>query len=131
MSRSTSSLTWKPANRLSPTSSNAGPAASHTGQASQLGSPGPGQLQRPEWLQYGTPAGRAPPRTLGNETDDAVVLREAFQELAGIQIGALMQYETALKLDSLPFAHYVSNPRFRSSRSLSAQCSRTLTQSSR
>src|SRR5690606_39220831 len=103
----------------------------HGGQPAEVAAPQPRQPERRERLEQRALAARGAPRAARDEPDAAVADGQAFEELARVAVRPLVQHEAGLEPDGLALAHDTSKPKRFSSRSLSAQCSRTLTQSSR
>src|SRR5690606_29232627 len=101
-------------------------------QAPQIAAPDPGDPQRHKRLQQGPlPLGTEAPRAACDEADAPVADGQAFEQLARIAVGALVKNVAPLEQGVLAIGHCTSKPSLPSSRSLSDQCSRTLTHSSR
>src|SRR6185503_8013118 len=100
-------------------------------EPAEIAASNPRQLERRERLQQRALAPARSARAARDEAHPPVRGRHAFEQLARVAVGSLMQNERALEQHLFALCHYTSNPSRCSSRSLSAQCSRTLTQSSR
>src|SRR5688572_6030867 len=107
------------------------PVGLDVGEAPEIAAPNPGQLERHERLQQRTLTSGRSARAASDETESTVSGGNALEQLARVTIGPLVQHEAALEQGLFALGHYTSKPSRCSSRSLSAQCSRTLTQSSR
>src|SRR5688572_55483 len=91
----------------------------------------PRELQRRERLQQRALALPGSTRAARDEAQAPVRGRHALEQLARIAVRSLVQHERRLEQHLFALRHYTSKPSLCSSRSLSAQCSRTLTHSSR